>query len=155
MELDHPGAYAETGRTRMPVDIHELEAIWLDLRAQVDRLAGERQQYLDFFEQSPEAYVVTDCAGTIVDANGAAVDVLQRRRGYLRGKPFAVLVALEHRNEFRRRVRRLAAREADAERSWRTVFEAPEVRSEVTLTARLIERPSGVGGICWLLQPAL
>ena len=102
-------------------DMSDLKAVWLDLRAHVDQLAGERQQYLDFFEQSPEAYLVTDAQGTIAEANGAAVDILQRRKQHLRGKPFAVFVAAESRNE-------------------------------VTLTARLIDRPEGVGGICWRLE---
>jgi len=138
----------------MTAELEDLKAIWLDLRAHVDQLAGERQQYLDFFEQSPEAYVVTDEQGAIVDANGAAVDILQRRRRYLRGKPIAALVALDRRTEFRGNLRRLLAREAGARRTFSTVFEAPELRTEVTLSARLIERAERVGGICWRLQAA-
>jgi len=133
-------------------DVEDLKAVWLDLRAHVDQLAGERQQYLDFFEQSPEAYLVTDARGTIVEANGAAVDILQRRRHYLRGKPLVVFVALDQRAQFRLRLGALAARVPNAERSWRTVFVSPELRTEVTLTGRLIDRPEGVGGICWRLE---
>ena len=132
-------------------DLEDLKAMWLRLRAHVDQLAGERQQFLDFFEQSPQAYVVTDARGTIEDANGAAVDILQRRKAYLRGKPFPALVALEGRTEFRRRLRALGS--PGAERSWRTIFEAPELRTEVKLTARPIGR-DGSGGICWRLEAA-
>ena len=131
----------------MAADLEDLKAMWLELRAHVDRLAGERQQYVDFFEQSPAAYVVTDARGAIEDANGAAVDILQRRKRYLRGKPLAALVALDWRAEFRRRLRAIGE-SAGADRSWRTVFEAPELRTEVTLTAR----PMGSGGICWRLE---
>jgi PAS domain S-box-containing protein len=138
----------------MTAELEDLKAIWLELRAHVDQLAGERQHYLDFFEQSPEAYVVTDVQGTIVDANGAAVDILQRRRQTLRGKPIAALVALDRRTEFRGHLRRLAARESGARQSWTTVFEAPELRTEVSLSARVIERGHGAGGICWLLRAA-
>jgi PAS domain S-box-containing protein len=134
----------------MAAELEELQAIWLDLQAHVDRLAGERQQYHDFFEQASEAYVVTDEYGTIEQANGAAVDILLRRKAWLRGKPLVALVALEQRSEFRRRLREL--RQPQAERSWRTIFVAPELRTEVELTARLIERPGGVGGICWRLE---
>ena len=130
-------------------DLEDLKATWLQLRAHVDQLASERQQYLDFFEQSSQAYVVTDARGTIEDANGAAVDILQRRKSYLRGKPFPALVALERRAEFRRRLSDLGA--PGAERSWRTIFEAPELRTEVTLTARPIGDDAS-GGICWLLE---
>ena len=133
-------------------DLEDLKAMWLRLRAHVDQLAGERQQFLDFFEQSSQAYVVTDARGTIEDANGAAVDILQRRRRFLRGKPLPALVALERRAEFRQRLRDLGA--PGAQRSWRTIFEAPELRTEVTLTARLIGADAA-GGICWRLEAAL
>ena len=132
-------------------ELEDLKAIWLELRAHVDQLAGERQQFLDFFEQSPHAYVVTDSTGTIEEANGAAVDILQRRKAYLRGKPLPALVALERRAEFRQRLRGIP--NPGAERSWRTIFEAPELRTEVTLTARPIGR-DGSGGICWRLEAA-
>jgi PAS domain S-box-containing protein len=135
----------------MTAELEELKAMWLDLRAHVDQAADERQQYHDFFEQASEAYVVTDEYGTIADANGAAVDILQRRKRYLRGKSLAALVALEQRSEFRRRLRALGVREPGAERSWRAIFEAPGLRTDVELAARLIERPGGVGGICWRL----
>jgi len=136
----------------MAADLEDLKSVWLSLKAHVDQLAGERQQYLDFFEQSQEAYVVTDAHGTIVDVNGAAVDVLQRRRRFLAGKPLPALVALDRRTEFRARLRRVAGREPGATRSFSTVFEAPELRTEVTVKLRPIEREGAVTGLCWLLQ---
>jgi PAS domain S-box-containing protein len=136
----------------MAADLEQLKAMWLDLRAHVDRLAGERQHYLDFFEQASEAYVITDEYGTISDANGAAVDILQRRKRYLRGKPLVAMVALEHRAAFRERLQALRARERGAKGAWRAIFVSPEVRTEVNLTARAIERPEGIAGICWRLE---
>jgi PAS domain S-box-containing protein len=133
-------------------ELEDLKSMWLNLKAHVDQLAGERQQYLDFFEQSSEAYVVTDEQGTIVDANGAAVDVLQRRRRYLAGKPLAVMVALDRRSEFRDRLRRVIAREPGAMQGFTTVLEAPELRTEVTVKLRPIEREGTITGLCWLLQ---
>ncbi len=136
----------------MQAELEELKALWLDLRAQVDRLADERQHYLDFFEQASEAYVVTDANGTIVDANGAAVDILQRRRQVLRGKPFASLIALERRRDFRERLRALAAGEPAPARAWGTILEAPGLRTDVTLVARRIEREGRFAGLCWRLE---
>ena len=136
----------------MHAELEQLKALWLDLRSHVDRLAGERQQYIDFFEQASEAYVVTDADGTIVDANGPAVDILQRRRRYLRGKPLASLVALERRRDFRERLNALAAGRSRANATWHTIFEAPELRTEVTLTTRRIERNGRFAGLCWRLQ---
>ena len=134
----------------MTADLEALKAMWLELKVHVDQLVGERQQYLDFFEQSGEAYLVTDANGTIADVNGAAVDILQRRKRYLRGKPFATLVALEQRAAFRRRLRALA--DGSTARTWRTIFESPQLRTEVTLTGRLIGTAGRAQGICWLLQ---
>jgi len=136
----------------MTVELEELKAMWLDLRAHVDQLAGERQQYYDFFEQASEAYVVTDEYGTIADANGAAVDILQRRKRYLRGKPLAVFIALDRRTDFRNHMAGIAAGQAGAARHWRTVLAAGGERVEVGLTARVIEQAGG--GICWRLEPA-
>jgi len=136
----------------MTVELEDLKAMWQGLKAHVDLLAGERQQYLDFFEQSPEAYVVTDARGAIADLNGAAVDILQRRKGYLRGKPMAVLVALEQRGEFRRRLHAIA--QGTPQAPWLVTLLAPESRTEAKLSARRIGPPGEDGGICWLLQPA-
>ena len=130
----------------MAQELEELKLAWLGLKARVEQLAAERQQYLEFFENAAAAYVVTSLDGIVVEANGAAVDVLQRRKKYLRGKPFAVFVALEQRSEFRRRLARIA----DGERAWRTVLMAGGERVAVGLTASVIAPPGG--GICWRLQ---
>jgi PAS domain S-box-containing protein len=137
----------------MAAELEDLKAMWLSLRAHVDQLAGERQQYVEVFEEAAEAYVVTDAQGTIIDANGPAVDLLQRRRRYLCGKPIAAMVALERRSEFRSHLRRAVERQAGAAKRWSTVLEAPEVRTEANITVRLIERAGSVAGVCWLLQP--
>jgi len=132
----------------MSQELEQLKMAWLGLNARVEQLAAEHQQYLEFFENAGAAYVVTTADGRIVEANGAAVDVLQRRKRYLRGKPFAVLIALERRAEFRNRLTSIAAGEA-AERSWRTVLAAGDERVGVEITARIIGEPGG--GICWRL----
>ena len=127
----------------MAVELEDLKAMWLSLRAHVDQLASERQQYLDFFEQSQEAYIVTDPTGTVVDVNGAAVDVLQRRRRHLAGKPIAAMVALDRRLEFRSRMRRIADGEPGAVRTWNTVFESPGL-----CFSDLLECDIAVGHVC-------
>ena len=147
--------YARREGVAMTAEFVELKAMWLELRARVDQLAGERRQYLDIFEQSPEAYVVTDAEGTIVDANGAAMDVLQRRRGQLKGKSLAAMVALERRHEFRARTR---AVDGAVRRGLRRAVEhdirGAGLRADVTVRARAIERAGAVAGLCWLLQAA-
>lgn len=128
----------------------EIRAAWLELKARVEELAGERQHYLELFDRAPDAYLITRADGTIEDANGAAVDIFQRRRRHLQGKPLAALIALEQRAAFRERLRALA--HPHAERTWRNIVEAPGVRMEVKLTTRLIHQPRGDARICWRME---
>src|SRR2546425_6474228 len=133
----------------MSQELEQLKMAWLGLNARVEQLAAEHQQYLEFFENAGAAYVVTASDGRIVEANGAAVDVLQRRKRYLRGKPLTVLIALKQRAEFRSRLACIATGEA-TDRTWRTVLAAGAERVEVEITARIIGEPSS--GICWRLE---
>ncbi len=126
---------------------------WLELKARFEELAGKHRHYFEFFERAPQAYLITDTQGCIQEANGAAVDVLQRRKRDLRARPFAALVAPDQRGSFRRKLQALAARDPAAERCWRTIVVAPELRIAVKLTTRLIEGPQGPRGIAWLLEP--
>ena len=134
----------------MALELDKLQTMWRDLTEQVDALAAERDQYLHFFERSPDAYVLTDAAGVIVEVNGAAVDILQRRRRELRERPLAAVIALDRRADFRSRITALAAGNVPAR--WRSVVESPGLRTDVLFTARLFQRAAGVAGICWLLQ---
>jgi PAS domain-containing protein len=140
--------------TDMTAQLEELQAVWRHLRAHVDQLAEERQHYHEFFEQASAAYVVSDQYGTIAEANGAAVDILQRRKRYLRGKPIAALIALERRAEFRRNMRALLGRARGAQASWSTIVVAPELRSDVIFTGRVMRRAERACGICWRLESA-
>jgi PAS domain S-box-containing protein len=123
----------------------ELQAAWRELKARVDELGAERQQYLDLFELAQDAYLITDPQGVIREANGAAVDLLQRRRQALRGKPLAALVPLTHRAAFRDHLRKVAEGGCSA----RTLLRADESVIEVDVTARCV--PSGA--LCWRLRP--
>lgn len=138
----------------MAPDLEDLKVVWLTLRAHIDRLASERLQFEQVFEQSAHAYLVTDASGTIEQVNGAAVDILQQRRRQLRGTPLAVLVALDRRADFRRRLAGLAGGAPASERTWSTVFESPGLRTDVTVTARLIGEGPTPRGICWRLDAA-
>ncbi len=126
---------------------------WLELKARFETLAAKHRHYVEFFERATEAYLITDTEGSIQEANGAAVDVLQRRKRDLRARPLAALVALDQRASFRSKLQALAARDPAAERSWRTIVLAPELRIAVRLSTRLIEGPQGPRGIAWLLEP--
>ena len=125
---------------------------WLSLQAELDQLADEHRQYQAIFEQAEQAYLVSDASGTIREVNGAAVDILQRRRRHLQGKALAAFIALERRAEFRERLAKLCSGEAAADGAWRTIVESPGLRTEVTLTARLIGPREAARGVCWRLE---
>lgn len=123
----------------------ELQAAWRELKARVDELGTERQQYLDLFELAGDAYLITDRQGVIRDANGAAVDLLQRRRYALSGRPLATFVPITHRAAFRAHL----AKVGEAGWSSRTLLRMDESVIEVDLAAR--RAPSGL--LCWRLRP--
>lgn len=124
--------------------MEELKAAWRKLNARVDELGAERQQYLELFERACEAYLITDAEGVIREANGAAVDLLQRRRRALRGKPLAALVPLLQRREFRNRLASVAARRS----AWRTLVRTDESVIEIEVAVQ----PSESGMLCWRLR---
>jgi PAS domain S-box-containing protein len=71
-------------------------------------LEEERRLYHDLFEHSPDAYLVTDLAGVIRDANQAATALLNVDKRFLVGKPLANFVVEGGRTAFRLEVNRLA-----------------------------------------------
>ena len=124
----------------------ELRTAWLKLKSFVDEQASRREHYLAFFEHAEAAYLVTDAQGRILEANGAAVDLFERRSKYLKGKPLAVLILPERRPEFRRQLQGLSRQTA-----WRSCFASQGRRVEVELRARPMPDSRG---IVWLVRPA-
>lgn len=74
-----------------------------------DLLDAERLRYQDLFDFAPEAYLVTDGHGKVLEANHAASELLNEPASYLPGRPLASYVAPAHRREFRWALARLAA----------------------------------------------
>jgi CRP-like cAMP-binding protein len=86
----------------------ELEVAVEELHRQNEALAQahqdihvEQSRYRNLFEFAPDSCLITDVQGTIQDVNLAAEALLNRCSQNLVGKPFAVLVALPDRNQFR------------------------------------------------------
>ncbi|HXN33925.1 MAG TPA: PAS domain-containing protein [Polyangiaceae bacterium] len=105
-----------------------------ELRVQQDQLElacelleRERAKYMDLFEQSPDAYVATDMAGLITNANVAAGALFGVEPGLLVGKPLISFVARQDTRAFREELRELK--------------DAPDVRS---MTLRMRPRGGGV-----------
>jgi two-component system, cell cycle sensor histidine kinase and response regulator CckA len=76
------------------------------VRAQ-ESFETERLRFLNLFEFAPDAFLVTDLAGVVREANKAASDLLATSRKALRGKPLAVFVADDKRPVFRDALHRL------------------------------------------------
>ncbi|HYN87736.1 MAG TPA: ATP-binding protein, partial [Ardenticatenaceae bacterium] len=88
--------------------IEELRVAEEELRQQNEELAAaqvliatERQRYQELFEFAPDGYVVTDLDGKILEANWAAVQLLNVSRQFLIGEPLGAFVVTEDRRAFR------------------------------------------------------
>jgi PAS domain-containing protein len=69
------------------------------LERELEQLAEDRQRYADLFAFAPDACLVTDVHGTILEANDAA-DALLEGRGALRGQAIDAFVPMEQRRMF-------------------------------------------------------
>ncbi|MBW4574298.1 MAG: PAS domain S-box protein [Aphanothece sp. CMT-3BRIN-NPC111] len=78
-----------------------------ELAATRAAVEAERQRYQDLFEFAPDAYLVTDSVGTILEANRAASTLLSISSKYLVGKPLLVFVPEPERHRFRSELHRL------------------------------------------------
>lgn len=74
----------------------------LDLHSELER---ERDRYHILFNESPDAYLVTDARGIITHANRAALVLFNCPAQFLLGKPFPTLVPSERSNAFRQQLR--------------------------------------------------
>jgi PAS domain S-box-containing protein len=99
----------------LDVTLEELRVAEEEVRTQQDALSAGRerseaevQRYQALFLLAPAAYLVTDSAGLIREANLRAVALLGVDRRFLAGKPLASFVHAEDRWPFRDRLARLA-----------------------------------------------
>lgn len=95
---------AEDALVALRLTLDGLEAAAAELRAGNAELAAtrqalelERQHLLAWFDQAPEAYVVTDVAGVVLHANQQAGQLLGTRTAELPGTPLAMYVHPEDR----------------------------------------------------------
>ena len=72
-----------------------------ELLQQSEQVVVERQRYYDLFHFAPDAYLLTDANGLILEANAAARKLLNIPQNFLIRKPLIVFVAQEDRQVFR------------------------------------------------------
>jgi PAS domain S-box-containing protein len=119
-----------------------------------DTLEVERQRYHEQFEFAPDAYLVTDAAGTVCEANQAASRLFHSTETPLFRKPLLAFVAASHRTGFCEQLARLERGDVDRLEEWVTELEPPGGNSfPSSLTVAAIRGPDGeVSGMRWLVR---
>jgi PAS domain S-box-containing protein len=148
------GALAE-----LDVTLEELQVAEEEVRTQQESLSAgrelaeaERERYQALFLLAPAAYLLTDPAGVIREANLRAVALLGIDRRFVAGKPLATFVHAEDRWPFRDRLARLA-REDLAD--WRVRLH-PRGGEPIPVTVSVAvgrDRAGKVQELRWLLWP--
>ena len=94
--------------------VEELHVAMEELRQQNEELAlaqqsveDERRRYQELFDCAPDGYLVTDVQGVILEANRAAVRLLNVPQPDLTGKPLFLFLAAHERKSFYTRLSQL------------------------------------------------
>ena len=110
-----PGDSEEDLSEALNAASEELHTAETELRRQNEALNAsrwaleeERRFYHNLFEFAPDGYLVTDRRGVIRDVNLAAVEMFNREKRFLIGKPMAILAVEETRPSFRSSLAKLA-----------------------------------------------
>jgi PAS domain S-box-containing protein len=105
---DSNGPQAEVALEDLRAALEELRVADEELRQQNEELAvahieleNERRRYHELFDLAPDAYLVTDLAGIVSEANLAATRLLRVEGQFLEGKALALFLAYEDRTHFR------------------------------------------------------
>lgn len=128
--------------------------MWEELQGQAALLLRENERYAEFFEYAPDAYVITDCGGSMREANQAALEMFGAPRDEVIARPLSGYIAAEDRVAFLTRAVGMMLGEKPV--SWKArVQPASGAAREVELSVRAIPlKKSGVGGLCWLIRSA-
>ncbi len=126
----------------------ELESRRGELVTLRHELEVERRKYWDFFDAAPDAYLVTNAEGEIVEANRAAAELLNISQRFLIGKNFTVFVCTE-RTRLQTQARRLA--ESGGSADW--VFSLrPRERAPFDVACRVLASDSSDRSLRWMVR---
>jgi PAS domain S-box-containing protein len=111
-----------------------------------------RRVWHDAVELAPYAYLLTDTAGVILDANRAAPSLFGVARQHLIGKPLAAFLSLEARRSFRTLLRKPPASGEKQELEMQLLSrDGQELDARVTL-ARLIPSTANQSEVTWVIH---
>lgn len=141
-------------KREMEMALEELDVMWEELQGQAAMLLRENERYAEFFEYSPDAYVITDVGGNVREANQAALELLGAARGDVVSRPLSEYIAQEDRVAFLTRTVGLML--GGRPLAWQArlqVHDGDAFAAEFSVRAIPLKK-SGVGGLCWLIRPA-
>jgi PAS domain S-box-containing protein len=138
----------------------ELRVVEEELHNQSDELSAvygtlelERRRYRDLFEGAPEAYLVTDSSGVILEANQLACRLLNIEPHFVTGKPLSLYVWGDDR-ELMRNVLALLTSNGEAS-SFELHVRARGATAPISTSAsvrRAREEGGGVSALRWILH---
>ena len=117
-----------------------------------ESVAAERQRYQELFDFAPDAYLVTDIHGIILETNRAAGALLGVRPALLKGFPIAGFAAPGQQRAFRAQMR--DARNSAVAVEWDCALQ-PRRRAAVQVTVRVTtmrDSAQSPVGLRWLLR---
>jgi hypothetical protein len=123
-----------------------------ELAAARDALEIERTRYRDLFELAPDAHLITNGDGMVIEANRAVARLLKVERRFLIGKPLQVFIPPDERPSFRAQVR--LAQDAQSPIGWRMRVRPREGTpiDVAAAVARIAEPQEGQVGLRWSLR---
>ena len=152
-----PAEVEETARV-IDAAADELSAAHDDLKRDMEALREllelelERVRYRDLFEASPEAYVVTDSSGLILDSNQAAAELFGIHRSALRGRAIARFVPTEERAAFGTRLSRMPTLEVVADWELNLLRGKGSAFPAAVTVAWSADRSGRTGQLRWLFR---
>ncbi len=139
--------------------VEDLSALVEEVRAAQGELAqtqamaaADHTRYHEFFDLAPDAYVITDTRGVVIEANRAASLLLRSRAGGLAGESLVAVVAPSDEPLFRERLaalRQSRTREPVAWQLWLQPAGASPFPVSVTASALVDEQTPQIR---WLLR---
>jgi PAS domain-containing protein len=120
------------------------------LEREIEQLAADRQRYADLFAFAPEACVVTDAHGTILEANALADELLEGR-GMLQGTAIEAAVPMEQRRLFQGLLSAALAGSGRARIPGSLRRRKGDVAVEFSVG--VVRRPRAPARLFWVLRP--
>ena len=137
--------------------VEQLRVADEELRAQVaqleeaqDLIDEQRKKYEDLFQFAPDAYLITDLDGKVLEANEVAAAMFNMPVKHLIKKPLALYVSEKSRQAFRNRMGQLGEH---AGKEWHVKFQ-PRLGQEFLGTVKmgLVWGRDGLEGFRWIIR---